>query len=146
MTRLKCDSTSMTFLIIFFSENFVCSLDDSGLTVTFDFYAKWYKFARLQAIDHVTFLGGGTEAAPAMVAMLETGATCGIDLPNPEASAATTADKFSVTITLATPECGFVVVCVTSRENLLLSLAKSKHLDKTAHSQSDNNLCGSLPV
>ena len=69
---------------------------------------KWYKYARLQAINYAAFIGMGSEADPQGDQTFETGATCGADLPNPATAA--DFDTFSIDVTLATPECGFDVV------------------------------------
>lgn len=89
------------------TENHFCLINDPATTATLTLHMKWYKYARLQAINYAAFIGMGSEADPQGDQTFETGATCGADLPNPATAA--DFDTFSIDVTLATPECGFDV-------------------------------------
>ena len=102
-------ASTLPFRSTNFLESVSCRLDANDPTqVTLTIALKWYKFGTLTALDYSDFVAGDETNPTGPQTFVSTPAKCTATLANPGTS--TAADTYSVTMALASPECGVDIV------------------------------------
>ena len=96
-----------------FAESYSCYLDENDPTqVTLIIALKWYKYGTLTALDYSDFIGMDENNPVGVQTFVSSPTKCTKTVANPGTSSAS--DTYSITMALASPECGVDIVSCLS--------------------------------